>query len=474
MKIYRNHIGGTWMESLARRHVPNNNPADTRDIVGEVPLSTADEATAAVEVAAHAFLAWRRVPAPERGAIIARVALLLAARADHVARALTREQGKILAEARAEVQRAVRYAEQCAAMATSSSGVTVPHRTVECLGYTTRRPAGVVALLASWAMPVAQPLLHLAAALAAGNTVVLKPDLRTPETAEMLVQCFVDAGAPSGVVNLVHGADDEVAATLIDHPVVRVVTFSGARAGAVAVQRRAAARGVRVLCESDSANPVVVLEDADLDRALAAVLAGAYGNAGQSITATKRVVLLHPVADAFLEALVARAGALRLGSGLDEGVTMGPCIDEAQLQQALASVRNAQEKGAELLCGGTRVVDGPLANGFFLRPTVLDRVQPEMRVVHTPAPGPVLAVTRVESFAEVVALVNQPPGSIVAGVHTRDGARMFCSIDAIDAVAVAVNAPTTIDDLASPPVEFLLDFFSATRTISIDYGESRF
>lgn len=469
--IYRNYIGGAWMDSPARRHAPNINPADVGDVIGEVPLSMSDEAIAAAEVAAHAFHSWRRTSAPERGALVVRAARLLAEWADDVARVIVREQGKTLAEARAEVQRAAGYAEFCGAAASTVGGVTVPLRTPTYFGYTRRVPLGVVALLTPEWSPLALPFEHLAQALVSGNTVVLKPALATPETAEWLIRCFAGAGVPSGVVNLVHGDPDETGATLIDHPAIRAVWIGGSYADIAGARRQAEVRSLRFMSEQREVNPVVVLEDADLDLALEGVLAGAFGNAGQSHTATKRVILVHPVADAFLEALVARVCAMRLGSGFDTEAGMGPCIDEAQIQQALDMVRQAKAEGAEVLCGGARAQEEHLAHGYFLLPTIVDRVRPEMQIAREPAPGPVLAVTRVESFTEALALAGHSHTVAAAAIYTRDSSRMLRFVDEMNARSIHINAPTTGDE-AQMPVnhDAMIDFFTMTSAVYVQYG----
>lgn len=474
IRVYRNYIGSAWLTSPARRHAPNINPANAEDYIGGVPLSINDEAIAAVEVAAHAFRSWQHTPAPVRGALVLRAAQLLAERAEQIAHVIVREQGKRLVEARAEVQHAVTYAEFCGAAAAMPEGVTVPLHRSGRFGYTRRHPLGVVALLTPDWLPLALPLERLAQALIAGNTVVVKPALTTPETAEWLVRCFADAGAPSGVVNLVHGAGDETGATLIDHPAVRAVWIGGLHADIAGARRQADMRDIRFMGEQRDVNPVIVLEDADLDLALSGVIAGAFGNAGQSHTATKRVVLVHPVADAFLEALVARVCAMRLGNGLDEQVALGPCTDEAQIQQALDLIGQAQAEGAEVLCGGVRARDGDLAHGFFLHPTIVDRVRPDMRIAQEPAPGPVLAVTRVESFTEALALFHQLRPLVAASLYTRDGARMLRFADNIRARSIHINTPTTGNEPHLPVHhDGLLDFFTETSAVYIEYGADR-
>ncbi|MGQ9550353.1 MAG: aldehyde dehydrogenase family protein [Roseiflexus sp.] len=474
IRVYRNYIGGAWLASPAHRRAPNINPAQAADLIGEAPLSIGDEAIAAAEVAAHAFHSWRCTPAPVRGALVLRAARLLAERAEQIARVIVREQGKRLVEARGEVQHAVTYAEFCGAAAAMPEGVTVPLHRAGRFGYTRRRPLGVVVLLTPDWSPLALPLARLAQALISGNTVVVKPALATPETAEWLVRCFADAGAPSGVVNLVHGAGDETGATLIDHPAVCAVWIGDSPENVAGARRQAEMRGIRFIGEHRDVNPVIVLEDADLDLALSGVVAGAFGNAGQSHTATKRVVLMHPVADAFLETLVARVCAMRLGNGLDDQVSLGPCTDEAQIQQALDLIGQAQAEGAEVLCGGARAREGDLAHGFFLRPTIVDRVRPDMRIAREPAPGPVLAVTRVESFAEALMLVHQPHPLVAASLYTRDGARMLRFADDVRAHSIHINTPTTGGEPHLPVHhDALLNFFTETSSVYIEYGAER-
>lgn len=482
MRIYQNFIGGEWVRSTATRQVPNINPADPAEVLGQVPLSTREEAIAAATAAEQAFRDWRRVPAPRRGAIVARAAQLMAERKEEMARALTREEGKILGEARGELQRAINIAEFCGAHGRRLNGETIPLELADNLGYTFKQPLGVVTLITPWNFPVAIPVWKIAPALVAGNTVVFKPATLTPESAALVMQCFVDAGLPPGVLNMVYGGGGEVGTALIDHPATRAVSFTGSTEIGLEVYQRAARRGIRAQCEMGGKNPVIVLEDADVDLAVAGVAAGAFGSTGQRCTATSRVILMHPVADAFLEKLVASASAMRLGNGLTSGVDMGPSVDEGQMQKVLDYIAIGKAEGAELLCGGARAVEGDAAKGYFVQPTVFDRVRPEMRIAREEIFGPVLVALRVESFEEAMAVANASEFGLTSSIYTRDVGRMFRYIDDIETGMTHVNSPTLGGEAQLPfggtkstgigPREQgteVFDFYTETKVVYIDY-----
>jgi acyl-CoA reductase-like NAD-dependent aldehyde dehydrogenase len=482
MKAYQNFIGGEWVASTSNKRVPNINPANKDDVLGEAPLSTRAEAVAAAEVAAQAFREWRRVPAPKRGEIVTRAARIMAERKEEIARALSREEGKLLAESRGEMQRTINIMEFCGSHGRRLNGETIPLELADNFGYTIKQPLGVAALITPWNFPVAIPAWKIAPALVAGNTVVFKPATLTPETAGMVVQCFVDAGLPPGVLNMVYGSGGEVGTALIDHPAVKVVSFTGSTEIGLNVYERAARRGIRAQCEMGGKNPVIVLEDADVDLAVAGVAAGAFGSTGQRCTATSRVILMHPVADAFLEKLVNAAGKMRLGDPLEAGVDMGPSVDESQMQKVLEYIDIGKREGAELLCGGERPTDGALSKGFFVQPTVFDRVRPDMRIAREEIFGPVLSVIRVESFEEAMAAANASDFGLTSSIYTRDAARMFRYIDEIETGMTHVNSPTLGGEAQLPfggmkatgvgPREQgneVFDFYTETKVVYIDY-----
>src|SRR5215207_468375 len=316
MNTYRNFIGGKWLESASMRTAQNINPANTDDILGTIRQATREEARSAVETAADAFRGWRATPAPARGRIVARAARLMEESKEELARLLTREEGKTVAEARGELQRAINVAEFCAGESRRMNGETIPSELPSNFAYTLRQPHGVVAVVTPWNFPVAIPVWKLAPALVAGNTVVFKPATNTPATAVRIVALFAEAGLPSGVLNLVLGSGSEAGAEIVGHPAVRAISFTGSNQVGVALYEQAARRGVRVQCEMGGKNPVVVLEDADLGLAVESTAQGAFGSTGQRCTATSRAVVVESVADEFVRRISERAQALRLGDGM--------------------------------------------------------------------------------------------------------------------------------------------------------------
>ncbi len=482
MKTYRNYINGEWVESKGARRVQNINPANRHDIIGEVILSTPDEARAACAAAEQAFLSWRRIPAPRRGAMVMRFAQIFAERREEIARMLSHEEGKLLVEARGELQRSINIAEFGAAHGRRLSGETIPLELVDNFGYTIKQPLGPVALITPWNFPVAIPIWKIVPALVAGNTVVFKPATLTPGTSELIIQCFADADLPPGVVNMLFGSGAEVGNPIIDYPAIKAVSFTGSTEIGLSVYQQAAKRGIRAQCELGGKNPVIVMEDADIDLAVAGVSSGAFGSTGQRCTATSRVIVMHPVADAFLERMVVTAAAMRLGSGLDDGVDMGPSVDESQMRKVLEYVDIARSEGAELLYGGKHVTEGALANGFFVQPTIFDRVRSDMRIHCEEVFGPVLSVVRVESFEEAMAVANSSEFGLTSSIYTRDIGRAFRYIDEIETGITHVNSPTLGGEAQMPfggmkstgigpreQGEEVFEFYTETKAVYIDY-----
>jgi aldehyde dehydrogenase (NAD+) len=352
---YRNFVGGEWVTSASPGRVPNVNPSDTREVLGEVPQSSADEAAAACQAAADAFEAWRDTPAPVRGRIVQKAAEILSAERQEVARLLTREEGKTVPDALGEIQRTVNILEYTAAESRRPWGDVIPSELPSNFCYTLRQPLGVVACITPWNFPVAIPFWKIAPALVAGNTVVFKPATLTPASGCRVAEILERAGVPKGVFNMVLGSGGTVGNALVDHPAVKAVSFTGSNDVGAALYSRGAARMIRVQCEMGGKNPVLVLRDADLDLAVEATAQGAYGSTGQRCTATSRVIVEEEVADEFVEKLVARTAKVSVGDGLQEGVAMGPAVDAAQLETDLEYVAIGRSEGAELRCGGERL-----------------------------------------------------------------------------------------------------------------------
>ncbi|HVY62556.1 MAG TPA: aldehyde dehydrogenase family protein [Planctomycetota bacterium] len=479
---YRNFIDGQWVQSMGTRRAYNINPADIEDKIGEVTLATREETKAAIEAARRAFPAWKATPAPTRGRLIAKVREVLERRKEEIARLLTREEGKILREARGEVQKTLNMLDFMSGEGYRMGGETAPSELPNTACYTLRQPLGVVSIITPWNFPLCIPAWKIAPALVAGNTVVFKPATLTPGTATALVECFVEAGLPKGVLNMVIGSGSEVGDELVANPTIRAVSFTGSNEIGTALYVQAAKTLKKVQCEMGGKNPIVVLEDADLDLAAEATVQGAFGSTGQRCTATSRAVVMDSVADAFVAKLAEKAKKIVLGSGLDEKTGMGPSVDEGQHRTVLNYIEVAKQDGAKLVCGGTRPAEGALARGYFTTPTVFDHVTPGMRIAKEEVFGPVLAVIRVKSFEEACEVANDCEYGLTSSLYTHDVSKWYKFVDAIETGITHLNSPTMGGE---PQLPFggmkatgvgsremgkpAIDFFTELKTVYADY-----
>jgi aldehyde dehydrogenase (NAD+) len=482
METYRNYIGGKWVESASTKTARNINPANTDDVIGEMRLATREEARKAVESAAESFRGWRATPAPVRGRIVARAARLLEDDRENLAQILTREEGKTLSESRGEVQRAINVAEFCAGEARRLNGETISSELPSNFAYTIKQPHGVVACITPWNFPVAIPVWKISPALVAGNTVVFKPASITPATAVRLIEIFAEAGVPAGVLNLILGSGSEAGDEITNHPAVRAISFTGSNGVGVSLYEQAARRGAKVQCEMGGKNPVIIMEDADLDLAVESTAQGAFGSTGQRCTATSRAVVVNQIADEFVSRLTERARALRLGDGAKAETEIGPLVDGGQLKTVLRYIEAGREDGAELLCGGEPASGPGLTKGYFVRPTLFDRVTPEMRIAREEIFGPVLSVLRVEDFDEALRVANDSEYGLSSSIFTNDAARIFRYVDEIETGMTHINSPTTGGEAHIPfggikatgvgereQGSTALDFYTELKVVYVDY-----
>src|SRR5690242_3955502 len=335
MNTYKNFIAGKWVESSSAKTVNNINPANIDDIIGTNRQATREEARAAVDAAAEAFHDWRRTPPPARGKIVAQAARLMEAAKEELAEILTQEEGKTIAESRGELQRSINVAEFCAGESRRMTGETIPSELPLNFAYTIKQPLGVVACVTPWNFPVAIPVWKIAPALVAGNTVVFKPATITPGTAVRITEIFQEAGIPPGVLNLIIGSGSEAGDEIINHLAVKAISFTGSNGVGIRLYEQASRRGAKVQCEMGGKNPVVILEDADMDLAVESTAQGAFGSSGQRCTATSRAIVVREVADEFVERITKRAKSMRLGPGNDPNTEMGPSVDESQFNTVL-------------------------------------------------------------------------------------------------------------------------------------------
>ncbi len=421
-----NYIGGAYLAPSATETLPVPNPA-TGEVLARVPLSGAGDVGRAVASAGEALREWRETPPPDRVQPLFRLKALLERDFEAISRGVTNECGKTLAESRGEVRRAIENVEVACGIPSLMQGRVLEDIARGIDEFLIRQPVGVVAVIAPFNFPAMIPFWFLPAALACGNTVVVKPSEKTPLTMHRITGLLDEAGFPKGVVQVVHGGEEAVGA-LLDHPDIAAVSFVGSSPVARAVYARAAASGKRVQCQGGAKNPLVVLEDADLEAAVATAAESAFGCAGQRCLAASLAITVGGAHEPFRELLGAAAESRVVGSGLDEGVEMGPVIRGESRERIEGLIGRAVEaEGARAIVDGRDARIRDLEDGFFLRPTVLDGLAPEGETARTEIFGPVLGLIRADSVGEAVALVNGGEFGNMACIFTNDGraARRF-------------------------------------------------
>jgi acyl-CoA reductase-like NAD-dependent aldehyde dehydrogenase len=467
----------------SRTHVVlDTNPADTTDVLAEVALGTAADVERAVERAEKAYPAWRDTPGPQRGRVLARAAEITRRRVDELARLLTREEGKILSEARGEILRGVNLFEWYSGEGFRMGGKTRPSEMPTTLLMSIRQPLGVVAVITPWNFPWAEPVWKVAPALVAGNAVLLKPASLTPLIAQQYAEILREAGLPDGVLNIVVGSGAEVGEAVVTHPRIRAVSFTGSCEIGGEVYARAARRLAKVTCEMGGKNAVVVMPDADLDLAAAGIVQVAFGSTGQRCTATSLCIVHRDVTRQIVERIVDRARSIRVGSGLAEGIGMGPVVDAKQLATVLDYIQTGRAEGARLALGGRRLEGDGFDRGFFVEPTVFTDVSPACRIAQEEIFGPVLAVIDVGSLEEALQVANSVRYGLSASIYAGDANAIMRFIDQVEVGMVHVNSPTVGGEAQIPfggikwsgvggreMAEEGLEFFTELKSVFFDY-----
>jgi acyl-CoA reductase-like NAD-dependent aldehyde dehydrogenase len=412
----RIYVGGEWRESASGRTYEKQNPWRPAVSAGTFAAADSDDVAAAVDAAHEAFGPWSRLPAEKRAAFFVDAAAAITRRAEQVAHDMTAEMGKPIREARGEVGRAATILRFAAGEAWRSAGevyeASVPDQTL----YTRRRPLGVVGLITPWNFPAAIPVWKLAPALIYGNTVVLKLGYEAPRTGLHLAECFAEAGLPPGVLNVLTGSGSEVGAALVANPGVRAISFTGSVAVGRGVRAEATERDCRVQLELGGHNPMLVLADAELDRAAEAAYAGAFWSAGQKCTATRRIYVQDAVYDDFRTRFLARVAAGRVGDPNAAETEVGPLVSDRAMNDVLAAIERGQAEGGTVAAGGERVDD----EAFLVAPTVFEDVADDAFLSCEEVFGPVTSLYRFSTLDEALARANGVEFGLAAAIFTRD------------------------------------------------------
>jgi acyl-CoA reductase-like NAD-dependent aldehyde dehydrogenase len=480
--LFRNFIDGKWVESQSGERFERRNPA-TGELVGTFTKSGPADVDAAVAAANKAFKSWRLYPAPKRGEILYRAAQILLDRKEQLAREMTEEMGKVISEARGDVQEAIDMTFYMAGEGRRMFGQTTPSEMREKFMMSVRKPFGVCGIITPWNFPMAIPSWKMTPALVTGNTVVFKPATFTPRMAIRLVEVLEEAGLPAGVVNIVLGDGKNVGDPIIEHPDVPLISFTGSTETGNDVAVRAARLNKRVTLEMGGKNAVIVMDVADLDLATDGILWSAFGTSGQRCTAASRVVVHRKVQKELVDRLVARAGGMRLGNGLDETVQIGPIVSEGQLNTIHNYVGVGQQEGAKLAVGGNVMRDGELAEGFFHEPTIFDDVKANMRIAQEEIFGPVTAMIPVDSLDEAIDVVNGVQYGLSASIFTQNVNQAFRAMQDIYTGILYINAGTTGAEIHLPfggtkstgnghreAGTAALDFYTEWQSIYVDFS----
>ncbi|CAG9614830.1 Aldehyde dehydrogenase, thermostable [Bacillus rhizoplanae] len=448
MKFF-NYINGQWKEPSTNQYSKNYNPHNG-EVLGEFPLSSAEDTQAAIASAKEAFQNWQGLSFQERASYLWKAAAILKERVTEIGHDLTSEEGKTLAEGIGETKRAISILEYYAGEANQPVGEIIPSANPKTMLYSKRVAVGPVGLITPWNFPIAIPVWKMAPALIYGNTVVIKPAEITPKSVFHLVNAFHEAGIPAGVINCVFGKGSVVGTELTENPDIKAISFTGSNGVGKTIQQTAVANGKKVQLEMGGKNPLVVLKDADISKAVEIAIRGAFMSTGQKCTATSRIIIEEEIYEEFRNELVLRTEALKVGNPLENNTFMGPCVSENQ-QQTVLSMIEAGKKEASLLCGGSIPEEGDLKQGFYILPTIFEDVPHDARIAKEEIFGPVICLFKVNNYNEAIHLANDTEYGLSASVCTNILSLAQQFIDDMEVGMVHVNSETAG---AEPQVPF--------------------
>jgi alpha-ketoglutaric semialdehyde dehydrogenase len=484
---FHNYINGKWIKG--RSTFQTINPAN-EELLAEIAQADVADVDAAVNAAAEAFKSWRLVPAPHRGELLFKIGDILKQKKEELARLLTQDMGKVISEARGDVQEAIDMAYFMGGEGRRLLGYTAPVEMPNKFGMAVRDPAGVVGLITPWNFPIAVPSWKIFPALVAGNTVIWKPSPETPAISAAFVKVFEEAGLPAGVFNLLLAPGVDVAKALVSHPAVRVLSFTGSTTTGRAIGETAARLNKKVSLEMGGKNAIIVMDDANVELVTDATLWAAFGTSGQRCTAASRLIVQKGIAAKVKESLAERTKKLRLGDGLDPKVEVGPVINKAAMERIHNYVQIGKKEGARLLVGGSPASDSvrgsmteSVSKGFFYSPTLFDGVQPGSTLEAEEIFGPVLSIIDVGSLEEAIEVNNRSQYGLSTSIFTQDVNRAFTAMRDIFSGLVYINHGTTGAEIQFPfggvrgtgnghreAGQAALEVFTEWKSIYVDYS----
>lgn len=479
VQTYKLYIDGRWTPASTGATFDSLNPSNKK-VIARFHKANEEDTDKAIAAAKKAFPAWRDVPAPQRAKILWNVVELLKKNKARLGKLVATEMGKIMPEALGDVQEAIDVFEYMAGEGRRLFGHTTPSELRNKFAMTIRRPIGVVGLITPWNFPIAIPSWKIAPALICGNTIVFKPSSDTPMCAMELVNILVQAGVPAGVLNVVTGPGSTVGGRMIKHRDVRAISFTGSRSTGEWITQNAGVKKIGL--ELGGKNPIIIMDDADLELALDGVMFGAFGTTGQRCTACSRVIIHAPVQKKFEKMLLSRLRRTRLGDPTNAKTDVGPLINERAVHKAQKYVEIGKKEGAKMLCGGD-CGTGSLSRGYFFKPTIFTDVKPRMIIAQEEIFAPVLAIIPVKSFEDALDVANDIAYGLSTAIYTADMYKAFRAVEVLEAGLTYINSSTIGSEVHLPfggvkgtgngtreaGIEGINEF-SETKTVYIDFS----
>lgn len=474
-QIYKIFIDGKWVNSESGETFESLNPANEK-VLGRFQKCNKDDVEKAIDAAERAFSKWRRVPAPKRAEFLLKFAQLLRKHKERLAKLVTMEMGKVIEEARGDVQEAIDITEYMAGEGRRLLGYTTPSELKDKFAMTIRMPIGVAGLITPWNFPIAIPAWKIITALICGNTIVFKPASDTPLCAIEFIKLLENTGLPKGVINLVTGSGNDVGIPIVKHKKIRVLSFTGSVETGKFIIKNAGLK--KISLELGGKNGIIIMDDADLKLALDGVVWGAFGTTGQRCTATSRIIIHEKVAEKFESMLVKKTKKLKLGYGLNPKTDIGPLINRSAVEKVHKYTKIGIEEGAKLLCGGNFLK----CKGFFYKPTIFKDVTPDMRIAQDEIFGPTLSIITIKNLDEAIDVMNSVKYGLSSAIYTKNINNAFKAIEFIEAGLTYINSSTIGSEVHLPfggvkdtghgreaGIEGIMEF-TETKTVYIDYS----
>ena len=483
VEYFKNCINGQWVDAISGETFENRNPSDIHEVIGLFPRSKKEDVDRAVSASLIASNEWKNIPPPERGKILYEAGRIMTSRKKELAEVISRENGKTVNNAMGDVQSGIDMAFFAGGEGRRWYGRTTHSGLKKRFAMTKRYPVGVMGIITSWNFPMAITAWKTFPALLCGNTVVLKSEENTPETTVHFTKTLEEAGLPKGVLNLIHGLGIEAGDALVTHPDVSMISFTGSSAIGKIIGTNCARRHAKVSLELGGKNAVIVMDDAYLDLAVDGVVCGAFSISGQRCTATSRVIVHANVYDTFLKKLLDKTAKQKVGPGSDNSSDITPLISKKQMERVLGYIERAKRNGARILTGGEQLKGGVYEKGYYITPTIIDNVSPEMEIARDEVFGPVLVLFRADSYEDAIRVHNNCPYALSVSLFTVDVNKAFSFFDEAEAGVCYINAPTygsephmPFGGLKNSGLGFreagwaAIEAFSEIRTLYVDYS----